>query len=103
MYQPVGDQAVLVCFEERIDPGINERVCLLSELIKQQGFPWLEETVFSYRSVLVIYRPRMIHFPEVKMPGESIRFQAVNLPRAYEALEQREQLFLWLQDNLSVS
>ncbi|HSB05108.1 MAG TPA: 5-oxoprolinase subunit PxpB [Thermodesulfobacteriota bacterium] len=65
MYQPVGDHAVLVSYEERIDPEISERVRLLSEVITQQGFPWLEETVFSYRSVLIIYRPRMIRFPEV--------------------------------------
>jgi inhibitor of KinA len=66
VYQPVGDQAVLISYEERIDPEINERVRLLSGVITQQGFPWIEETVFSYRSVLVIYRPRMIRFLEVK-------------------------------------
>ena len=38
-----------------------------------------------------------------KMPGESVRFEAVDLNRAYEALEQREQLSLWLQNNLSFS
>ena len=38
-----------------------------------------------------------------KMPGESVRFEAVDLNRAYEALEQREQLSLWLQNNLSLS
>lgn len=65
IYQPIGDQAVLVSYEERIDPKINERVQLLSEAISQQRFPWLEETVFSYRSLLVIYHPQKIHFPEV--------------------------------------
>ncbi len=65
LYQPAGDRAVLVSFEERIDSGINERVRLLSEVIRKQAFPWLEETVFSYRSVLVIYDPRKIHYPRV--------------------------------------
>ena len=62
IYQPAGDRAVLVSFEERIDPRINERVRFLSEVITRQGFPWLEETVFSYRSLLVVYYPRMIRF-----------------------------------------
>jgi inhibitor of KinA len=64
IYQPAGDQAVLVSYEERIDPEINERVRFLSEVITRQGFPWLEETVFSYQSLLVIYHPRKIHYSE---------------------------------------
>jgi len=36
-----------------------------------------------------------------KAPGESLRFEAVDMDRAYEALEQREQLLLWLRKNLS--
>jgi KipI family sensor histidine kinase inhibitor len=64
IYQPAGDRAVLVSYEERIDPEINERVRFLSEVITRQGFPWLEETVFSYRSLLVIYHPRKIHYSE---------------------------------------
>ncbi len=65
VYQPAGDRAVLVSFEERIDPEINERVRFFSEVITRQSFPWLEETVFSYRSVLVIYDPRKIHYPRI--------------------------------------
>ena len=65
VYQPAGDRAILVSFEERIAPEINERVRFFSEVITRQNFPWLEETVFSYRSVLVIYDPRKIHYPGV--------------------------------------
>jgi inhibitor of KinA len=65
IYQPAGDQGVLVSYEEKIDPSINERVRVLSEVVSEQNFPWLEETVFSYRSVLIIYHPRMIHFSQV--------------------------------------
>jgi inhibitor of KinA len=65
VYQPAGDQAVLVSYEEKIDPKINERVRFLSEVITQQGFPWMRETIFSYRSLLVTYDPKKVHFPEV--------------------------------------
>ena len=38
-----------------------------------------------------------------KMPGESFRFQAVDLDRAYEALEERELVLRWLRKNLPSS
>jgi inhibitor of KinA len=65
IYQPVGDQGVLVSYEEKIEPSINERVRVLSEVISDQNFPWLEEAVFSYRSVLAIYDPQKVHFSQV--------------------------------------
>ncbi len=37
-----------------------------------------------------------------KAPGESLRFEAVDLDRAYEALEKREQLLLWIREKLSL-
>jgi antagonist of KipI len=37
-----------------------------------------------------------------KMPGEQLRFTAVDLDEAYEAMEQREQLILWLRKNMSL-
>ncbi len=65
IYQPVGDRAVLISYEERIDPHINERVRLFSEVIKEHRFPWVDEVVFSYRSVLILYHPQSIHFLKV--------------------------------------
>jgi antagonist of KipI len=35
-----------------------------------------------------------------KAPGDSVRFEAIDLDTAYEALEQREQLLLWIRKNL---
>ena len=88
IYQPAGDRAVLVSYEEKIDPRTNERVRFLSEVVTRQGFPWLEETVFSYRSLLVIYDPRMIRFPEVVEAIQKIE-QGLNVapsapPDSYE-------------------
>lgn len=64
IYQAVGDQAVLVSYDETIDLEINKRCRSLSNGLVRQALPWLEESVFSYRSVLVIYRPWLIHFLE---------------------------------------
>jgi allophanate hydrolase subunit 2 len=38
-----------------------------------------------------------------KIPGEEILFEAVDLDRAYEALEQQEQFLLRLEDSLSLT
>jgi inhibitor of KinA len=65
IYQPLGDQGVLISYENKIDPGINERVRLLSDTVERSGFPWLQDVVFSFRCLLVIYDPDMIRFPEV--------------------------------------
>ena len=36
-----------------------------------------------------------------KAPGEQVRFEAVDLEKAYEALEQQERFLLWLKRTLS--
>ena len=87
-YQPAGDQAVLVSYEEKIDHKINEKVRFLSEAITQQGFPWMRETIFSYRSLLVIYDPQKVHFPEVveaiKKIEQGLGLTPSTLPDTYE-------------------
>ncbi len=65
LYQPLGDRAVLISYEDRIDPAINRKVQLYSEAIEKQGFPWLQDVLFSYRCLVVIYDPHRIQFAEV--------------------------------------
>lgn len=65
IYQPAGDCGVLISYEEKIDPKINERVRLFSEILPGRKFPWIEETIFSYRSLLVIYDQGKIRYGAV--------------------------------------
>jgi KipI family sensor histidine kinase inhibitor len=65
IYQPLGDQGVLISYENKINSEINERVRLLSGAIEKSGFPWLRDVVFSFRCLLVIYDPHMIPFSKV--------------------------------------
>ena len=65
IYQPLGDQGVLISYENKIAPGINERVRLLSDTVQRSGFPWFQDVVFSFRCLLVLYDPDMIRFSEV--------------------------------------
>ena len=88
IYQAVGDGAVLVSYDEKIDLEINKRCRALSEALSRQGLAWLEEAVFSYRSVLVIYRPKQIHFLEaveaIKKIEEDLGLLPDASPRLFE-------------------
>jgi KipI family sensor histidine kinase inhibitor len=65
IYQPLGDQGLLISYENKIDPGINEKIRFLSNALEGIGFPWLMDINFSFRCLLVLYDPDMIRYPEV--------------------------------------
>jgi len=53
---PAGDQAVVLEFEDRIDPEINAMVRAADYYLNQEGkFKGLLETVPTYRSLLIYY------------------------------------------------
>ncbi len=64
-YQPVGDSAVLVSYENRICTETNEKVRLLADNVETISPHWLQDVLFSYRCVMVIYEPRMIRYSQV--------------------------------------
>jgi antagonist of KipI len=51
---PVGEAAFSVELGEGIDPGVSARVRGLDRALAARAFPWLRETVPTYRSLLVI-------------------------------------------------
>lgn len=63
-YHPLGDEGVLVSYENRIDPIINKKAMLFAEVVERQSFSWLKDILFSYRSLLVVYDPHRIRYPE---------------------------------------
>lgn len=52
-----GDSALFVEFGDAIDPELNRRVRRLQLAIQEVGLPEVVETVPTYRSLLVCYRP----------------------------------------------
>ena len=56
---PVGDSAVTVEFEERIDVEINRRVLALADRIDRAALPGVREVVPTYRSATVYFDPLM--------------------------------------------
>jgi inhibitor of KinA len=54
---PAGDSALVVEFEERIDPGVNARAIALAEAIQGSGIAGIRDVVPTFRSVAVYFDP----------------------------------------------
>lgn len=63
--RPSGDSAVLVEFENRIDPEINRSVRSLELAIESDPLPGINEVLPAYRSVMVTYDPLKIEYQGV--------------------------------------
>ena len=63
--KPVGDQAALVCFEQRIDPDINARAAALGQAVMDAGILGVLETVPAFCSLLVRYDCLVTDFERV--------------------------------------
>jgi inhibitor of KinA len=54
---PAGDSAIVVEFEERIDPAVNARTISAAEAIERAGIAGVRDVVPTYRSVAVYFDP----------------------------------------------
>lgn len=61
-----GDKDLLVEFEDRIDPDVNDKVHGLYDSLKIEEVEGIEECIPSYRSLLISYNPLKIEFNELK-------------------------------------
>ena len=54
---PAGDSALIVEFEERIDPAVNARAVAVAERLQAQPVAGVRDVVPTYRSVAVYFDP----------------------------------------------
>jgi inhibitor of KinA len=54
---PAGDSALIVEFEERIDPGVNARTIACADAIQAAAIDGVRDVVPTYRSVAVYFDP----------------------------------------------
>jgi len=54
---PAGDSALIVEFEERIDPGVNASAIALAEAIEAARLPGVRDVVPTFRSVAIYFDP----------------------------------------------
>ena len=63
--RPSGDSAVLVEFENRIDPEVNRSVRSLALAIESDPVSGIHEVLPAYRSLMVTYDPLKIEYPSI--------------------------------------
>jgi inhibitor of KinA len=54
---PAGDSALIVEFEERIDPAVNARAIACADAIQAVNMPGVRDVVPTYRSVAIYFDP----------------------------------------------
>jgi KipI family sensor histidine kinase inhibitor len=64
LIRPSGDRAVLIEFENRIDPETNRQVRSLALTIEEEGAAGIEEVLPAYRTLMVTYDPLVLG-PEI--------------------------------------
>ncbi len=79
---PSGDSAILVEFENRIDPEVNRSVRSLALAIESEALPGIQEVLPAYRTVMVVYDPLEIKYGLLE---EKLRFwvekaKSIDLP-----------------------
>jgi inhibitor of KinA len=52
-----GDSAMVVEFEERIDPAVNSRTIAFAEAVQAAGIPGVRDVVPTYRSAAIYFDP----------------------------------------------
>ena len=75
----VGDAALVLAFEERIDPEINDQAVHVAAAVRRAGHPGVRDVVDSYAAVTV-------HFDPVRTDVETL---ATDLKRAARAGAER--------------
>lgn len=71
-YLVSGDCAVCVEFGNEISPEINRKIRAFNIAVTQAGIEGLVETVPTYRSLLVVYRPEVIGFKALTEKFETL-------------------------------
>lgn len=76
-----GDSAILLEWEQKIDPEINQRITILVQLIKEQKIEGVLDFIPAFCTLLINYDPRIINYQKLKTKIESlltIKIQAHN-------------------------
>lgn len=60
--RPSGDRAILIEFENRIDPKVNRQVRSLAVTIEGEKAAGIEEVLPAYRTLMLVYDPLVIEY-----------------------------------------
>ena len=90
---PAGDSALVVEFEERIDPAVNAKTIACAEAIQAAAIAGVRDVVPTYRSVAVYFDPlrtdtdalleRIAHDAETSVPAARAAQAPIRIPVCY--------------------
>lgn len=90
---PAGDSALIVEFEERIDPAVNARVIALADALQAAAIGGVRDVAPSFRSVAVYFDPLRTDYDALveriereagwKSAGEAAPRKAIRIPVCY--------------------
>jgi KipI family sensor histidine kinase inhibitor len=90
---PAGDSALVVEFEERIDPAVNGKTIACAEAIQAAAIAGVRDVVPTYRSVAVYFDPlrtdtdalleRIAHDAEAAAPAATAAQTPIRIPVCY--------------------
>ncbi len=84
---PAGDSAVIVEFENRIDPAVNARAIGLAAAVQQAAFRGVRDVVPTYRSVAIYFDPLHVDYDRLMAHvEESVRVSADAAPHSVEPI-----------------
>jgi inhibitor of KinA len=63
---PAGDSALVIEFEDRIDPGVNARAVRLADAIAAERIGGVRDVVPTYRSVAVYFDPLRLQYDRLQ-------------------------------------
>ena len=63
---PAGDSAIVIEFEERIDPDVNARAVRLADALAREGIAGVRDVVPTYRSVAVYFDPLRVDYERLR-------------------------------------
>lgn len=91
--KPVGDCALSAEFAEEISVRVNQQVHALDELLRAAAIPGVVETVPTYRTLIIHYRPEVISYQALRdrvlqergrpVSGGGAGSQVIELPVLY--------------------
>ena len=82
LIRPSGDRAVLIEFENRIDPEINRQVRSLARTIAEEETAGIEEILPAYRTLMLTYDPLVLEHRvlEEKLRAWMEKAKTIHLP-----------------------
>jgi inhibitor of KinA len=73
---PAGDSAIVIEFEDRIDPDVNARAVRLADGIAGEGIAGVRDVVPTYRSVAVYFDPLRVDYERLRNYLNAVDHQA---------------------------